>query len=151
MREKKKERKKKNKTLCPFLAILCNSWKLQNFGLICSKPGFRVDSGCIHSASHQVPRWKGVSLFEYIPIKKSELRYIQFCPPPRCSCHSRPSRPSPVITLLALFFFRSEAADPFYFWLLPFIKGEEAEGKRKKSVHRFFSRNYIAAFCSIKN
>lgn len=48
-------------------------------------------------------------------------------------------------------FFRPEAVDPFYFWLLPFIKREEAEGKKKKSVYRFFSHNYFAAFCSIKN
>ena len=37
---------------------------------------------------HRVPRWKGVPLSEYIPIKKSELRYTRLCP--ACTLHPAP-------------------------------------------------------------
>jgi len=102
------------------------------------QPGwFRVDSDRIHDASHRISRWKGVPLFEYIPIKKSKLRY------------TLAPEPLPVITLL-VFFLRSEAADPFsgFCFLLSEKRWKkERKREREKSVHWFFSCNYFAAFC----
>lgn len=93
---REKEKTKMRPAPRPSLAFPCDSRKPQNSGLICGEPGL-LDSDRIHGASHQVPRWKGVPLFEYIPIKKSELRYTQSSPLPslaRRSCCSLPPPPS---------------------------------------------------------
>lgn len=50
---------------------------------------------------HRVPRWKGVPLSEYIPIKKSELRYTRLCPRALYTLHPAPCTFYPLVQLFS--------------------------------------------------
>lgn len=67
---------------------------------------------------HRVPRWKGVPLSEYIPIKKSELRYTRLCPRALYTLHPAPCTFYPLVQLFSFPFSNllSFPAYPSFSW-----------------------------------
>lgn len=121
--------RKKEKREMRFHAILGNPRKL---GLIRELGWFRVDSNRIHGASHRISRWKDVQLFEYVPIKKSELRYTRFYLP-------LPAFPAAPALFPSSCLLRSRRS----LLLLAFAFRQEKKGNRDIGIPGFFSSNYF--------
>lgn len=68
---------------------------------------------------HRVPRWKGVPLSEYIPIKKSELRYTRLCP--ACTLHPAPCTFHPLASAFLFPFLQPSLFPCLSFLLARFI------------------------------
>lgn len=114
-------------------AISCDPWKSVETRIDIRELGwFRVDSNRIHSASHRISRWKDVQLFEYVPIKKSELRYTRFYLP----LPAFPAVPALPFRYLSSCLLRSRRS----LLLLVFAFRQET-GRR--DISGFFSSNYF--------
>lgn len=123
--------KKKRKMKMWFHAILENP---RNPELIREPGWFRVDSTIIHGASHRIVSRdeKTHSFLNMFQLKSQSfvtLGSISLCPLFRLSLRY------PLLSCCIILLAFSEAADPFYFWLLPLIKRRK---KREKSVSGFF-------------
>lgn len=90
-------------------------------------------------ASHRISRWKDVQLFEYVPIKKSELRYTRFYLP----LPVFPATPalSSSFFLCSSCFLRSRRS----LLLLVFASRQEKKGRREIGIPGFFASNYFTA------
>lgn len=115
----------------------------RNPRLIRERSWFRVDSGRIHGASHRVSRWKGVPLSEYIPIKKSELRYTRSCPP-------RPLSSAVPLALFALLFPLARPPTPLTSGFCFSSREKRLTERGERSLSRFFLSNYFTV-STLKN